>query len=150
MTLPDISIVSACKRGGARLDANACCSATPSGRARAIRHQAEALCAGRAPLFAGEVITDTGKWWGAVLSFSFVENRRGCACRSGDKAEAWQVMRTATTGFKKAHRFEGRIFPTREAARAALRLVRKPDGGEFRIVQDGAGRASIELIAANQ
>jgi hypothetical protein len=102
------------------------------------------------PLFAGEVITDTGEWWGAALSFSFVENRRGCARRSGDKAEAWQVMRTAATGFKKAHRFEGRIFPTREAARAALRLVRKPDGAEFRIVQDGAGRASIELITANQ
>jgi hypothetical protein len=43
---------------------------------------------------------------------------------------------------------EGRIFPTLETARAALAAVPKVDGVDFRIAQDGAGRASIEPIIA--
>lgn len=48
-----------------------------------------------------------------------------------------------------AQAVEGRIFPTLESARAALASIPKPDATDFRIAQDGAGRARIKLVIDN-
>jgi hypothetical protein len=53
------------------------------------------------------------------------------------------------TESKNARSLEGRIFPTRDAALAALLMVPSLDDLDFQIIQDGAGRASIKLMVTN-
>ena len=54
------------------------------------------------------------------------------------------------TEFTNNRSLEGRIFPTRDAALAALLAVPGLDDMDFRIAEDGAGRASIKLILVDK
>lgn len=60
------------------------------------------------------------------------------------------MMWKVETESKNARSLEGRIFPTRDAALAALLTVPSLDDMDFRIAEDGAGRASIKLLPARQ
>jgi hypothetical protein len=60
------------------------------------------------------------------------------------------MMWKTAAEFNKTQMLNRRIFATREAAREVLLAVPKLDRVDFRIAQDGIGRASIELIVVNR